>query len=182
MFWRALADAWRAVFAIGGGVRVGGATLVARAGAGKASAGRRHLGRVGGCEDLLGHAVVPGRAAIADVDDRVADIADQMAVVGDEEDGAGVGGERVLEHIATRQVEMVGGLVEHEQVHRLDHRAGEREARAFATGEVAHHPVGGITGKPKLPSTVRRLRLPGSMPPENAATTVLSRSSSSAWC
>ena len=70
-----------------------------------------------------------------------------MAVVGDEEDGAGVGGERVLEHIAARQVEMVGGLVEHEQVHRLDHRAGEREARAFATGEVAHHPVGGVTGE-----------------------------------
>src|SRR5207253_633564 len=46
--------------------------------------------------------------------------------------------QRLLQHILARHVEVVGGLVEHEQVHRLEEQLREREARLLATGEDAH--------------------------------------------
>ena len=44
---------------------------------------------------------------------------------------------------------MVGGLVEHEQVDRLDHRAGQCQPGPLTTGEVAHVAVGRVAGEPE---------------------------------
>ena len=105
------------------------------------------LARIGRGEDGFGYSVEPSGPAVAYVDDRVGDIADQVTVMGDQQHRARVGGEGVLQHVAAREVEVIGRFVKYEQVDRLDHRASQGESGALATRQVVHHPVGGITGK-----------------------------------
>ena len=52
--------------------------------------------------------------------------------MGDEEQRAVEGGQRLLELLDGGQVEVVGGLVEHEAVHALGREQGEHGARALA--------------------------------------------------
>ncbi len=62
---------------------------------------------------------------------------EEVAVVRDDEHGAGVADEGALEHALGLHVEVVGGLVEDQKVGGLDEHADECDARAFATGKDA---------------------------------------------
>ncbi len=63
---------------------------------------------------------------------------DQLAVVADEYDGAGEIRQRILEDLLGGQVEVVGGLVEKEQVALVEHQPRQRQPAAFAAGKLAH--------------------------------------------
>jgi hypothetical protein len=76
---------------------------------------------------------VEGRLAGVDLDDRVGDGSDQVAVMGDQHDRAGERVKRVLEHVARLDVEMVRRLVQAEQVGRVGHQLGQRQSRLLPT-------------------------------------------------
>jgi hypothetical protein len=70
------------------------------------------------------------------------DFIHELPVVGDEQDGAGVGLEIVLQPEEGEEVEVVGRLVEHEQVGLHDKQAGEVGAHDPAAAEfLARLPV-----------------------------------------
>ena len=64
--------------------------------------------------------------------------------MGHEEQGAGPTGEGGLQLLDRRQVEVVGRLVEDEEVHRVGHADRERQAGAFPTAQVADAPISGF--------------------------------------
>jgi hypothetical protein len=72
-----------------------------------------------------------------DLDDGFDDRVHEVAVVGDHEDGAGVVEQVALEPEQREQVEVVGRLVEHEQVRLHDEELGEVGAHHPAAGEGA---------------------------------------------
>ena len=90
---------------------------------------------------LVRAGVVPERAlagdqaAVLDRERARGQRLDQRAVVRHEQDGAGKAQERVLERLAALDVEVVGGLVEHEEVRARDDRACEREPPPLAARE-----------------------------------------------
>jgi hypothetical protein len=58
-----------------------------------------------------------------------------------QQNGAFVIGERLLQQVERVHVEIVGRLVEHEQVARLREQLGEQETRALAARQRLHRPV-----------------------------------------
>ena len=73
---------------------------------------------------------------------------------------------------------MVGGLVEDQQVDRVDHDPGERQPGAPTSGQVADPLFDGVTAEPKLPRMVRRLRpLSSATTARNSSSTVRSKRS-----
>ena len=63
--------------------------------------------------------------------------------MGDGDDGAGVLGEVLLQPLHGLGVQVVGGLVEQQQVGRLEQQLAERDAALLATGEGGDRPVAG---------------------------------------
>ena len=76
-------------------------------------------------------------AAVFDLEDAGGEAVDEVAVVGDEEDGAGEVADGVEQDIFGAEVEVVGGLVEQEEVDGRDEHLGHGVAVAFAAGEDA---------------------------------------------
>ena len=74
-------------------------------------------------------------AAVFEGHDLVADAVEEVAVVGDADDGAFEDGEGFFQHAEGGEVEVVGGLVENDEVAAVLEDLGEHEAGAFATGE-----------------------------------------------
>ena len=62
---------------------------------------------------------------------------EEIAVVADQDDGAGVVGQHLLQHVERLQIEIVGRLVQHQQVGRLGERAGQHQAAALAARQRA---------------------------------------------
>ena len=91
-------------------------------------------------------AVVAGvgvELAAVDLDDAGGDAVEEVAVVGDEEDGTGEVAEVIFEPDDGFGIEVVGGFVEQEDVWLGDEGAGEGDAAFFATGEGVDEAVGG---------------------------------------
>src|SRR5262249_58139236 len=63
---------------------------------------------------------------------------DQRAVVGDEQDGAVVRLDRVLERLPALDVEVVGGLVEDQEVGAARDQLRQRQPPALAAGQYRH--------------------------------------------
>ena len=113
------------------------------------------LARVGGLQPrLLGaHALevvvaagVEVELAFADVQDGVDRVVQQLAVVADDQGGVRIFLQPRLEPQRAFQVEVVGRLVEQQQVGLGEQRRGQRHAHAPAAGELRHRPrqvVGG---------------------------------------
>ncbi len=80
-------------------------------------------------------------AAAVQPDDGSADPFQQAAVVADQHDGAAEGRQRRLQPLDGRQVEVVGGLVQQQQVGRGGQAAGERRAPRLAARD-----GGGVLG------------------------------------
>ncbi len=76
--------------------------------------------------------------AVLDVDDAIGDAVEELAIVGDEQQRAGVLAQPRLEPQDGVEVEMVGGLVEQQQVGAAHERARHVEAHAPAAGELGH--------------------------------------------
>ena len=91
---------------------------------------RALLLQVGGVVALVG----VGAAAV-DLGDPLGDVVQEVPVVGDGEDGAGVLGEVLLQPLHALGVEVVGGLVEQQQVRLLQQQLAQRDAAALTTGE-----------------------------------------------
>ena len=69
--------------------------------------------------------------------DRVGDPLEEVAVVGDHDEGAGPAVEEVLEHVEGLDVEVVGGLVEQQHVGLGQQQPQQLEAAPLAAGQVA---------------------------------------------
>ena len=63
------------------------------------------------------------------------DAVEQVAIVRDQDQGAGEFGEAVFEDLEGGDVEIVGGLVEQQDVGGLEHEAGDQDAGLLAAGE-----------------------------------------------
>ena len=81
--------------------------------------------------------------AAVDLDDAAGQLLHQQAVVGDDDDGAGVGGQEVFQPGDGVDVQVVGGLVEHEDVGTRHQRPGQQGAPLQAGGEGAELGFGG---------------------------------------
>ena len=58
--------------------------------------------------------------------------------------------ERVLQHLFGRDVQMVGGLVQHQQVAGAQQHQGERQASLLATAQLAHLLEHGIVAEAEI--------------------------------
>src|SRR5207244_3943590 len=77
-------------------------------------------------------------AAVAfEADDPVGDLPEEGAVVAHDERGARRGGERILEHAERREIEVVRGLVEHDEVPAAPQHLRELDTRALAARQRA---------------------------------------------
>ena len=65
----------------------------------------------------------------------------------DQEHGAGIVAEHLLQHVEGLQIEVVGRLVQHQQVGGLRQRAGQHQAAALAAGERADSGVRACSGE-----------------------------------
>jgi hypothetical protein len=72
-----------------------------------------------------------------------ADRVEEPAVVGDGDDRARGLREGGLQHLERVEVEVVGGLVEQQQVGLLDQRGGKQRAGLLAAGQAVERAVGG---------------------------------------
>ncbi len=87
--------------------------------------------QVGGVVALVGVEV-----AAVDLGDPLGDVVKEVAVVGDGDDGALVAGQVLLEPEHGLGVEVVGGLVQEEEVGGLQEQLAQGDAAALTTGEV----------------------------------------------
>ena len=76
--------------------------------------------------------------AAVELQDPAGDVVEEVAVVGDGDHGAGVVGEEVLQPGDRLGVEVVGGLVEQQQVRALEEQPAERHPAALAARERGH--------------------------------------------
>ena len=81
-------------------------------------------------------AVVDIEALVPDLDGAVDGDVEEVAVVGDEDVTEGVGAEVLLEPVAAFEVEVVGGLVEEEEIWFGEEELGEGDAHLPAAGEL----------------------------------------------
>ena len=82
-------------------------------------------------------------AAAVELEDPAGDVVEEVAIVGDRDDRALVLGEVALEPGDGLGVEVVGRLVEQQQVGRAQQQAAQRDAAALAAGELRDVGVGG---------------------------------------
>ena len=100
------------------------------------------------------------RAARLQLQHRGADRLQEPAVVGDQDDRGVEAREVALEPLERRDVEVVGGLVEQQQVGVAGERPGERGARELAAGEGAQLAVELLVREAQAVQRGERLRAP----------------------
>ncbi|MCY1354510.1 hypothetical protein D9M69_408900 [compost metagenome] len=92
-------------------------------------------------------AAVEGQLALLEVRHVIDHTVEEIAVVGDQQEGAGVAFQPVLEPEDGVQVEVVGRLVEQQQLGRAHQRLGQVQAHPPAAGEVADAAVHLVAGE-----------------------------------
>ena len=97
------------------------------------------LAEPGGVVALVGDA-----AAAIELENPAGDVVEEVAVVGDDEDGARIIAQMAFEPVYRLGVEMVGRLVEQQQFRRLQQQPAQRHAAALAAGKLLHL---GIVGR-----------------------------------
>ena len=73
---------------------------------------------------------------MVELEDPAGDVVEEVAVVGDDEDGAGVIAQMAFEPVDALGIKMVGRLVEQQQVGRIEQQPAERDAALLAAGEL----------------------------------------------
>ena len=89
-------------------------------------------------------ALVGNAAAAIELENPAGHVVEKIAVMGDDQNGAGIIAQMPLEPGDGLGVEMVGRLVEQEQVGLIEQQLAERDAAALAAGELRHI---GIVGR-----------------------------------
>ena len=102
----------------------------------------RLLVQIGGVVPLVGDA-----AAAIELEDPAGDVVEEVAVVGDDQNGAGEKLQVLLEPADGLRVEMVGRLVEEQQVGLFEQQLAERDAALLAARERRHVGVAGRTAE-----------------------------------
>ncbi len=113
--------------------------------------------------------------AVVDLPRRLADLVEEPAVVGDDDERAGRGDEVAGQPGDGLDVEVVGGLVEHDQLVRAEQQRGQRAAATLATGEPERRP-GRARRRPAAPRrrrawSSRRAHSWSARPPSTASRT-----------
>ena len=83
-------------------------------------------------------ALVGNAAAVVELEDPAGDVVEEVAVVGDDQDGARIVAQMAFQPVHAFGVEMVGRLVEQQQLGLVEQQPAERDAAAFAAGELGH--------------------------------------------
>ena len=83
-------------------------------------------------------ALVGNAAAVVELEDPAGDVVEEVAVVGDDQDRARIIAQMALQPIHALGVEMVGRLVEQQQLGLIEQQPAKRDAAAFAAGELGH--------------------------------------------
>ncbi len=83
------------------------------------------------------------RAAAVEFEDPFGDVVQEVPIVGDRQDGAWVLGQVLFQPLHALGVEVVGGLVEQQQVGLLQQQLAQRHPAPLATGQVSHRLVAG---------------------------------------
>ena len=89
-------------------------------------------------------ALVGDAAAAVELEDPAGDVVEEVAVVGDDQDGARVGDQVLLQPGDGLGVEVVGRLVEEQDLGGLEQQLAERDAALLAAGEGVD---GGVVGR-----------------------------------
>ena len=76
--------------------------------------------------------------AIADLEDAGSQLVDEVAIMGDENHRAVVLLQRLQQHVFSAQIEVVGRLVEQQEVRRMQQHAGQSVAVALAARKHAY--------------------------------------------
>ena len=84
------------------------------------------------------------QASVPDLDDLRRQAIDEVAVVRDEHHRPGEAGQRVLEHVPRREIQVVGRLVETQEGRGAHEHAGEGEPRLLASREDRHALLDGV--------------------------------------
>ena len=84
---------------------------------------------------------VVGQLAQVEIGDARDDRVEEVAVVRDEDDRVRIGAEILLEPVARLEIEVVGRLVEQQQVRTAEQQLGERDAHLPAAGERLARPL-----------------------------------------
>ena len=92
------------------------------------------------------------------------DAVEEVAVVADEDDGAGIVAQHFLQHVERLEVEIVGRLVEHQQVRGLGQRARQHQPAALAAREHAAAACAPARARTGSPSCSRRRASAGRRP------------------
>ena len=99
-------------------------------------------------------ALVGNAAAAVELENPAGDVVEEVAVVGDDEDGARIAAQMPLEPHHRLGVEMIGGLVEQQKLRLLQQKPAQRHPAPLAAGELPrprHRPADNA----KLPSPDR---------------------------
>ena len=73
-----------------------------------------------------------------ELEDPAGDVVEEVAVVGDDQNGARIIAQMAFQPVHALGIEMVGRLVEQQQVGRIEQQPAERDAAALAAGELVH--------------------------------------------
>ena len=73
--------------------------------------------------------------AAVNLADPLGDVVEEVPVVGDNEDGARIGLEVALEPVHALGIEVVGGLVEQQEVGRLQQQLAQGDPATLSSGE-----------------------------------------------
>ena len=106
----------------------------------------------------VGHRVV-GHAAVQDLGDVVDRNVEEVAVVRHHDDRARVGGEELLEPVARLEVEVIGGLVERQDVGAAEEQLRERDAHLPSARELGAVAVEVVRPEAEAAEDGLRLRL-----------------------
>ena len=83
-------------------------------------------------------ALIGNAAAAIELEDPAGDVVEEVAVVGDDQDGAGIIAQVAFEPIDGFGIEVVRGLVEQQQFGLLEQQPAERDPTALAAGQLLH--------------------------------------------
>ena len=106
-------------------------------------------------------ALVGDAASAVELEDPAGDVVEEVAVVGDRDDRALVLGQVLLEPRDRLGVEVVGGLVEQQQVGRPQQQPAQRHAAALAAGELRDVGVAGRQAQRVHRVVELRVEVPG---------------------
>ena len=110
--------------------------------------------------------MVVGEGVVPDLGDAVADLVEEEAVVGDEDDREGVPREVLLQPVARLDVQVVGRFVEQEHVRLHEEEPGQGDPHLPPPGELAAVPLPVGREKAEAAQHVPHLRLHGVAPLE----------------